>query len=82
MIYVFLSPRKALITAPGAVHHVMSRGIDGRPLFRGDEDRRGFLSYLEHNIVKSGYSLYVWVGNRGKKWPGHHGRILTKRFDY
>ena len=39
----------------------MSRGIEGRPLFRGDDDRRMFLSFLEHNIVKSGYRLYAWA---------------------
>jgi putative transposase len=53
-------PRKARITLPGAVHHVMSRGIEGNAIFRNDEDRHYFLHLLEKNVAKSGYLLYAW----------------------
>ncbi len=53
-------PRKSRITLPGAVHHVMSRGIEGSAIFRGDEDRHYFLHLLEKNVAKSGYLLYAW----------------------
>jgi len=39
-------PRKARITLTGAVHHVMSRGIDGTVIFNSAEDRRFFLHLL------------------------------------
>lgn len=53
-------PRKARITVEGAVHHIMSRGIEGTSIFLGDEDRRMFLDILESLLVKSGYLLYAW----------------------
>lgn len=53
-------PRKARITVPGAIHHIMSRGIEGRIIFRNDDDRRFFKVLLEKNIIKSGYLLYAW----------------------
>lgn len=34
-------PRQARLDAPGTLHHVMIRGIEGREIFRDDVDRRG-----------------------------------------
>ena len=34
-------PRKARIDAPGALHHVIARGIDRRSIFEDDTDRDG-----------------------------------------
>ncbi len=39
-------PRKARITAPGIVHHIMARGLDGIDIFRKDNDRHFFLTQL------------------------------------
>lgn len=36
-------PRPARIHYPGAVYHVMARGVDGRTIFNDDDDRRNFL---------------------------------------
>ena len=36
-------PRQSRIDAPGALHHVMIRGIDRTVIFRNDEDRESFL---------------------------------------
>ena len=53
-------PRKARITVTGAIHHIMSRGIEGRPIFRDVQDRRIFLANLESQLGKTGYLLYAW----------------------
>ncbi|MBA3017213.1 MAG: hypothetical protein KJ550_13695 [Proteobacteria bacterium] len=39
-------PRKSRIDAPGAMHHIIVRGIDRQKLFKNDEDRNNFLSRL------------------------------------
>jgi REP element-mobilizing transposase RayT len=39
-------PRQARLDAPGTLHHVMIRGIEGSPIFREDMDRQKFLSRL------------------------------------
>ena len=33
-------PRQARLDAPGTLHHVMVRGLERRPIFRDDADRR------------------------------------------
>jgi REP element-mobilizing transposase RayT len=43
-------PRKARIDAPGALHHIIVRGIERRKIFRDDSDRTDFLERLG-NIV-------------------------------
>ena len=53
-------PRKARITVPGHVHHVMTRGIEARSIFRSDSDREILKSLIGKNIEKSGYLLYAW----------------------
>jgi hypothetical protein len=37
---------KSRIDAPGALHHVIERGIDRRKIFLGDTDRNNFLDRL------------------------------------
>ena len=39
-------PRQARLDAPGALHHVMGRGIEGVSIFRSDEDQEDFLRRL------------------------------------
>ena len=36
-------PRQSRIDAPGALHHVIVRGIERRNIFRDDQDRYNFL---------------------------------------
>ena len=38
----------------GALHHVYSRGIDGRDIFRNDQDRLFFLYWLGQVVEKFG----------------------------
>ena len=52
--------RQARIEYPGALYHVISRGIERRDLFRDDEDRRQYLSILERAIARFGCLLYAY----------------------
>ena len=55
-------PRQPRLDMPGLVHHVMARGIEGRDLFRDDDDREGFLTRLAGGVNKpGGPQLYAWA---------------------
>ena len=54
-------PRIARLSIPGALHHVMARGIEGRSLFTEKEDRDYFLSLLSHGLTRSNFKCYAWV---------------------
>ena len=54
-------PRKARINSPGVLQHVMARGIDGRDLFKGDDDRNIFLNFFKKRLQEVGYKCYAWV---------------------
>ncbi len=53
--------RAGRLDAPGAVHHVMLRGIERRRIFRSDEDRLDFLSRLDRLLPEEGWRCFVWV---------------------
>ena len=81
--------RPLRIEYAGAVCHVMARGNQGQPIFRDDEDRRGFLATLGEACGKTGWRIhaYVLMGNHyhllvempegnlvaGKKGESHSG---------
>jgi REP element-mobilizing transposase RayT len=54
-------PRKARIDAPGAVHHIMARGIEGRSIFRHDQDRDDFLDRLNRILTETQTACYAWA---------------------
>ena len=54
-------PRKARLDAPGALHHIMVRGINKSAIFDDDQDRRKFLERLAENIGAAKCSIYAWV---------------------
>jgi putative transposase len=54
-------PRKARIDAPGAVHHVIARGIEKRDIFWDDYDRNNFLERLGTIIDESDTHCYAWA---------------------
>ena len=54
-------PRKARIDAPGALHHVIVRGIEKRDIFRDDHDRNSFLERLGAILDESGTRCYAWA---------------------
>ena len=44
MEYGLVMPRQPRLDAPGTLHHVMSRGIEGVEIFRNKIDREDFLA--------------------------------------
>jgi len=54
-------PRQARLDMPGALHHIMIRGINKSDIFPDDEDRLKFLERLGKNILKAKCSVYAWV---------------------
>lgn len=54
-------PRKARIDAPGAVHHIMARGIERRSIFRHDEDRDDFIDRLSRILTETQTPCYAWA---------------------
>jgi putative transposase len=54
-------PRKARLDAPGALHHIIVRGIERRKIFRDDEDRNNFLDRLEAVLKRTGTACYAWA---------------------
>ena len=54
-------PRRSRIDAPGALHHIVVRGIERKPIFKDDADRNHFLERLE-NILTDGAALcFAWA---------------------
>ena len=54
-------PRQARLDAPGTLHHIMIRGIEGRKIFVDDEDRKDFLSRVGDLTEKTGTRILAWV---------------------
>ena len=54
-------PRQARLDAPGALHHVMGRGIEGVSIFRSDEDREDFLTRLGALCEAEALSVHAWA---------------------
>jgi putative transposase len=54
-------PRQARIDAPGALHHIMARGIERSKIFRNNYDRDGFLERLGGLINESQTQCYAWA---------------------
>jgi REP element-mobilizing transposase RayT len=57
--------RRPRIHYPGAVYHVMARGVDGRAIYTDDIDRLGFMESLERIGLETGASIlaYCLMGN-------------------
>jgi putative transposase len=54
-------PRKSRIDAPGALHHVMVRGIERRSIFLDQVDRDRFLERLALVLDATGASCLAWA---------------------
>ena len=54
-------PRKARIDAPGALHHVIVRGIERRKIFRSDYDRKNFLNRISELIPAPHTDCFAWA---------------------
>ena len=53
-------PRQARLDAPGTLHHVMIRGIEGRRIFRDTQDRKDFVAPLGDLGKESGTRILAW----------------------
>ena len=54
-------PRTARLDAPGVLHHVMIRGIEGRKIFRNNKDRQDFVKRLEDLCPEMQVKCYAWA---------------------
>ena len=54
-------PRGPRLDFPGALHHVIARGIERRRIFLSDRDRRLFLDRLGSLVGEADAGLYAWA---------------------
>jgi putative transposase len=54
-------PRQARLDVPGALHHIMVRGINKAAIFNDDQDRQKFLERLGGNVIEAKCSIYAWA---------------------
>jgi hypothetical protein len=54
-------PRKARIDAPGALHHIIIRGIERKVIFKDRIDRKNFLKRLGTILSETDTPCYAWV---------------------
>ena len=54
-------PRQARIDTPGALHHIIVRGIERRKIFRDDQDRCSFLERMGLVLEQTQTACYAWA---------------------
>jgi REP element-mobilizing transposase RayT len=54
-------PRKARIDAPGALHHIIVRGIERRKIFYDDHDRDNFIERLGAILTETSTPCFAWA---------------------
>ena len=54
-------PRRSRIDGPGALHHIMVRGIEKRDIFGSDNDRDHFVERLGEVLQKTKTLCYAWA---------------------
>jgi len=54
-------PRGPRLDAPGTLHHIMVRGIEGRPITREDSDRADFVRRLAVVATERDLTVYCAV---------------------
>jgi len=54
-------PRKARIDAPGALHHIVVRGIERKAIFKDDTDRDDFIERLSDLLQENPTPCYAWA---------------------
>ena len=54
-------PRKSRIDAPGALHHIIARGIDRQKIFTDDADRNNFIKRLGDILQATDTRCYAWA---------------------
>ena len=54
-------PRKARIDAPGALHHIIIRGIERKPIFKDSQDYNNFLNRLGIILPDTETPCFAWA---------------------
>ena len=54
-------PRQARLDVPGALHHIIFRGINSSAIFKDDQDKVRFLDRLGQNISEGHCFIYARV---------------------
>jgi putative transposase len=54
-------PRNARIDAPGALHHIICRGIERGKIFKDDIDRNSFVDRLGNILSKTKTPCFAWA---------------------
>ncbi len=65
-------PRQARLDIPGALHHIMVRGINRSLIYLDHPDRQRFLDRLAHEVKEGKCSVFAWV------LMENHAHILFK----
>ena len=61
MICGLAMPRSARIDGPGALHHIIARGISRRRIFDDDADREAFLDRLGAVLNETDTACFAWA---------------------
>jgi putative transposase len=67
-------PRGPRLDFPGALQHVMARGIERRRIFLDDEDRERFLARLDRVLADTGTRCFAFA-----TMPNHYHLLLGTR---
>ncbi|MEA3487284.1 MAG: hypothetical protein U9R20_06470 [Thermodesulfobacteriota bacterium] len=67
-------PRKSRIDAPGALHHIIARGIERRRIFENNADRDNFLVRLGDILKETRTGCYAWA-----LIPNHFHLLLSQQ---
>jgi putative transposase len=54
-------PRKSRIDAPGALHHIVIRGIERKAIFRDKQDYNNFIGRLGNIFTDTSTPCYAWT---------------------
>jgi len=54
-------PRNKRIDIPGAIHHVIVRGLERRRIFIEDKDRANFIERLKTSLLNTACQCYAWA---------------------
>lgn len=54
-------PRKARLDAPGALQHIIIRGRERSPIFKGSRDYENFLTRLGSILTETATTCYAWA---------------------
>jgi REP element-mobilizing transposase RayT len=68
-------PRQSRIDAPGALNHIIARGIARQKIFEDDADRQNFLRRLDDVLTDTQTSCFAWA-----LMPNHFHLLLRTGF--